>query len=305
MRPLPPFRLDFTAWALRRLPNNEMDRWDGTTYRRALTLGSEAIDVAVTQSGGPEEPELRVVAVGCGPKDEPDALLPRAEPVLRRILGVEVDLGPFYRLAATFEPLDRLATRFRGLKPPRFPTVFEGVVNGIACQQLSLNVGIALLNRLCSVFGRACGAEHAFPAPPQLASADPAALHSLGFSTRKAENIVGLAAAVVGGRVDLEALAGLGDPAAVEALDRLDGVGRWTAQYAALRGLGRVDVFPADDVGSQNKIKQWLALDERPGYDEINRRIAGFRPYRGLIYFHLLLNSLAGRGALIPASGER
>jgi hypothetical protein len=41
-----------------------------------------------------------------------------------------------------------LAMRFRGLKPPRFATVFEGLVNGITCQQLSLTVGIIFLNRL-------------------------------------------------------------------------------------------------------------------------------------------------------------
>ena len=31
--PIPPFRLDLTAWALRRRPQNEVDFWDGETYR--------------------------------------------------------------------------------------------------------------------------------------------------------------------------------------------------------------------------------------------------------------------------------
>jgi len=38
LRPLPPFRLDLTAWALRRRSRNLIDRWDGTTYRLVVAL---------------------------------------------------------------------------------------------------------------------------------------------------------------------------------------------------------------------------------------------------------------------------
>ena len=58
-------------------------------------------------------------------------------------------------MAAPDPLLGPLAERMRGLKPPRFPTVFEALVNGIACQQLSLAVGIHLLNRLTADRGRA------------------------------------------------------------------------------------------------------------------------------------------------------
>jgi 3-methyladenine DNA glycosylase/8-oxoguanine DNA glycosylase len=40
------------------------------------------------------------------------------------------------------------------LKPPRFPTLFEAVINGIASQQITLTLGIILLNRLATDFGR-------------------------------------------------------------------------------------------------------------------------------------------------------
>ena len=59
--------------------------------------------------------------------------------------------------------------RFRGMKPPRFPTVFECLVNAIACQQVTLTLGIRLLSRLAEAFGlEASGGEvpaHAFPGP--------------------------------------------------------------------------------------------------------------------------------------------
>ena len=49
IRPAPPFRLDLTAWALRRRARNIIDRWDGTTYRRVLVYGDVPMEAAVTQ----------------------------------------------------------------------------------------------------------------------------------------------------------------------------------------------------------------------------------------------------------------
>ncbi len=48
LSPLPPFRLDLTAWTLRRRAENEVDRWDGTIYCRVLPVGGTPIEVAVT-----------------------------------------------------------------------------------------------------------------------------------------------------------------------------------------------------------------------------------------------------------------
>ena len=59
----------------------------------------------------------------------------------------------WYRMAAADARLRPLADTFRGMKPPRFPTMFEAVVNAFACQQLSLEVGLELLNRLATLTG--------------------------------------------------------------------------------------------------------------------------------------------------------
>src|SRR5579875_2581713 len=103
--------------------------------------------------------------------------------------GRHIDLGGFMHATRKDPVLSPLAIAMRGLKPPRFPTVFEALANGIACQQLSLDVGIHLLNRLASSFGPApagAAAElHAFPGPVELAEAKSASLRRLGFSAAK------------------------------------------------------------------------------------------------------------------------
>jgi DNA-3-methyladenine glycosylase II len=315
--PRPPFRLDLTVWALRRRADNAVDRWDGATYRRALVVGETAVAMAVTQVGPPDEPRLQVTVEA--PRLPPEAA-PAARQALDRLLGLQVDLASFYRLAAGDARLAGLARRFRGLKPPCFPAPFEALANAIACQQVTLTQGIRLLNLLAAGYGRSAGsagdagkpagpeAVHAFPRPDDLTAAAPEALRALGLSRQKARALGEAARAVVTGQLDPAALAGLDDATAVARLCALHGVGRWTAEYVLLRGLGRLHVFPGDDVGARTNLRRWLGLEQALDYDGVSRTIARWQPYGGLIYFHLLLDRLAEVGLaqleFVPADGS-
>jgi DNA-3-methyladenine glycosylase II len=285
------------VWALRRRPDNIIDRWDGRTYRRALPLGTGGIELAAVQAGSAAVPELTVTLTGAQLDEQTEEA---AQAALARLLGFELDLSKFYRLAAGDPFLQALAARFCGLKPPRFPTVFECLVNAIACQQLTLTVGIRLLNRLTEAYGTAldAGTTHAFPIPTQLADLSPDALRPLGFSGAKSRSIIELAARIGTGMFDAAAIETLDDDAALTALLRLRGVGRWTAEYALLRGLGRLHVFPGDDVGARNNLARWLDRREPLDYTGVQAAVREWQPFAGLVYFHLLLADLAEHGIL-------
>jgi DNA-3-methyladenine glycosylase II len=290
LKVVPPFRLDLTVWALRRRPENKMDRWDGKTFRRALIFNGKPAEVTVTQIGSPEEPRLQasVIGVEFGPETKSSVTQ-----TLNRMLGLQVDLKGFYSCAAKDPQLAILARRFRGLKPPRFPSLLEALVNGIACQQFTLASGIQLLNRLAEDFGaslietgiRAC----AFPSSEDLAAVKPDLLRSLGLNRQKVRAIIDLSRAISEGTLDVEGLASLDDDSAIQRLTELHGVGRWTAEYVVLRGLGRVQVFPGDDVGARNTLQQWLGLRKPLDYKGVRQLIAKWKPYAGLVYFHMLL----------------
>lgn len=298
LAPGAPFRLDYVVWALRRRAHNEVDRFDGGRYRRVLSLAGEPVEVTVNQdpAAGTLTAELRGPAgpAGC-------AAVTGARPVLERMLGLGADLDGFYRIAERDARLKTLAARFRGMRPPCFPTVFEAVVNAVACQQLSLDVGIHLLSRLARSYGPALpgpATRHGFPEPGRLAAADPAELRSLGFSTAKARTVVSVAGQVAAGALDLEALRDAGDDRAMGILLGLPGIGRWSAEYVMLRGLARYHVLPGDDVGARNNLRRRFGLAEGAGYDEVTALSRRWQPYAGLVYFHLLLDALAARGDL-------
>jgi DNA-3-methyladenine glycosylase II len=302
MAALPPFRLDLTVWALRRRPDNAVDVWDGHTYCRALTLEGGTIEVAAVQDGLPAAPRLTVTLTGLQlDRQTEDA----ARAALGRLLGLELDLSAFYRHAEDDPLLCNLAVRFRGLKPPRFPTLFECLVNAIACQQLTLTVGIRLLNRLAEAYGTAPveGTSRAFPLPTQLAGLTAGRLRALGFSGAKARSSVELATASSAGTFDPAAIERLDDGDALDALVRLRGVGRWTAEYALLRGLGRLRIFPGDDVGARNNLARWLDRRGPLDYAGVQAAVRRWQPFAGFVYFHLLLANLADHGDLTEGSG--
>ena len=293
-----PFRLDLTSWALRRREKNAVDRWDGSRYTRVIAVDSSPVRLTVTQETTGAEPVLIVsLHPGAGDQLREDTGL-----LVQKILGLTVDLQPFYVLARDNELLRRLVEQFSGVRPPRFPSVFEALVNSIACQQVTLDLGILLLNRLSERFGPAVNdhgtVQHGFPGPADLAEATEEALRQLGFSHQKARAIRELAADVVADRLDLASLASMTNREAVDYLSTIRGIGRWSAEYVLLRGLGRLDTFPGDDVGAQNNLQRLFHLVDKPNYEQIRDLTSPWHPYEGLVYFHLLLEKLQTKGVL-------
>ena len=306
VRPIPPFRLDLTVWALRRRSRNVIDRWDGTCYRRAILLGVTPTELAVRQTGSIGAPTLLVTATPT-PRTALDRR--RVRCLVGRLLGPGIDLTDWYRTASADAQLGRLAAMFEGMKPPRFPSVFEAVVNAFACQQLSLEVGLELLNRLAALCGGRVGTgsdvRYAFPTAEDIARVSPEECRAIGFSRQKALALVSLARAIEQGELDLEALAEQDDEAMIrQRLLEVHGIGRWTAEYVLLRGLGRLDVFPGDDVGAQKALARWLGRSRRPDYAGVGRAVKQSSPFAGLVYFHLLLDGLSRARRLEPTNSS-
>ena len=276
-----------------------MDRWDGQKYQRVLMLKGRPLEVAVTQTGSSKTPALQIDVTGARLPAHTQSAVKGS---LERILGLRTDLSKFYGLATRDGQLGPLVQRFRGLKPPRYPTLFECLVNAIACQQITLALGLTLLNRLAEAHGPSfqtkAGVFHAFPRPEDLVDLKPESLRKLGFSRQKASFILGFSSAIAEKRLDLERISNLEDEEILEKLQEIRGVGRWTAEYTMPRGLGKLYVFPGDDVGGQKNLKIWLGLKDSLDYDGVNRVLSRWQPYAGLLYFHLLLDKISKIGHL-------
>jgi DNA-3-methyladenine glycosylase II len=102
----------------------------------------------------------------------------------------------------------------------------------------------------------------------------------------KARALRGLAGKIASGELREEDLEPLPTPEAMRVLEAQPGIGPWTAGLILLRGLGRLDVFPGGDAGAARGLRSLLG-DEDPA-----AALAALGPYRGMLYFHLLLARL-------------
>lgn len=294
----PPFRLDLTVWALRRTPGNRIDAWDGRQWRRSVFVGDAVVGLAVEQTGPIDAPVLTVHCVGtdCSHPHPAQALAA----VVRGMLGIDAPLHGFDRLVASEAQLAPLAERYSGLRPPRFPSLFEALANAVACQQVSLASGLALLGKTAAQLAppqRPGDFPPPFPLPETVLAAGGSALRHLGWSQRKADYLLGCAQAIACAALDAASLDAASDAQAMQILSSLRGIKRWSAQYVALRGLGRLAVLPVDDVGAHKHLALWLG---RPRLDaaamqELAQR---WQPAAGMVYFLLLLKRLDDQGVL-------
>ena len=286
----PPYRLDLTATALRRLSTNVVDVFgeDGR-YRRAFA-DSHGRSIVTVHQRTPTE-----LVVECAGDAEIDPLA-----IARRMLGVDVDIEPFYTASAAFPWLYRLVVQMRGVKPPRYPTLWEAVVNAVVFQQVSIHAAVAILRRVIeryqtpTLVGEA--RLHPFPEPHIIADADAEELRALGLSINKVVALRGLARALIDGELAEAELTPLSTPAVIERLVTHRGIGPWTAAVIALRGLGRLDVFPEKDSGVAASLK---ALSGEAEVDAATI-LATLGNQRGMLYYHLLLGRLAARGEIAP-----
>ena len=302
VEPLQPFRLDLTALALHRRRNNRIDLWDGTTLRRVLPASASGgavdtpflLDVTRAEPASTRDRLICVTATGSAGRNALEAAGRRA---VRDLLSTDLDLSAFYAMAATDARLAPLAKRMEGLKPPRYPGLFEGLLNAIPCQQMTLSFGLQLVERLARRFGSTAfesggNGPLGLPRPESLAVAAADTIGAMGFSRTKARALIELAREVVAGNLDLEALAELPDAEVQRRLSSLYGVGRWTSEYVLLRALGRLNVFPDGDSGARNGLARFLGEAGKPSYEWVAERVAPWAPYSGFVYLHLLVDGL-------------
>ena len=291
-----PYRLDLTVSALRRLSTNIVDIFTAEGhYIRALGGGREPVVARVTQ----ERPDALTVTFKGREGVHIDHTPALA--TVQRMLGVDRELSHFNRAARDIPWLRPLAARMRGVKPPRYPTLWEACVNAVVFQQVSLLAASAIVRRLIIALGAptewGAVALHAFPTLESFQGASDTVLRAAGLSAHKLATLRRIAETLQSRMLDDAALQALPSPEAAALLCRIKGIGPWTATVILLRGLGRLDVFPMNDSGvARNLI---LVTGSPVDLDQI---LAALGPQQGMLYYHLLLSRLDANGDVGRAS---
>ncbi len=288
-----PYRLDLTVSALRRMASNLVDVYtsDGH-YLRALGGFAEPVIVSVTQARA----DALAVSIRGNAGDAGPALAS-----VRRMLGTELDLSDFQGHAAAVPWLAPLALRMRGLKPPRYPELFEACANAIVFQQLSLYSASAIMRRLVLALGTTVELDGVplavFPSVEVFLGADDALLRAAGLSAGRLATLRRVGEAIARGAISEAMLEARSSADAALLLRGIKGIGPWTAAVILLRGLGRLDVFPGNDSSVAANLA--LVAGERVAAGPVVETLGS---QRGMLYFCLLLARLEARNEIGRAS---
>lgn len=267
-----------------------LDYFEQGEYRRAVEIGDALVLYGVTEERRGQKSRLRA-RILAGPGDEKTAEAIRL--LVMRQFATDLDLEPFYRLAASDPALSKLTAHFRGMRIPQAAGVYETLISAILEQQINLSFAHQVKLALIEKYGRSIefegGRYHTFPAPAALAIATPRELRRIQISGPKARYIIAISRAVLDGSLNLEGLRDLSPGVAHARLMEQKGVGPWTAQYVGMRALGHPDCLPAADVGLQKAIQRFYGLRKLPPEKRVTQMARAWAGWRSHATFHLWL----------------
>jgi 3-methyladenine DNA glycosylase/8-oxoguanine DNA glycosylase len=219
---------------------------------------------------------------------------------VRRALGVDQDLRPFYD-RFRFDPLIGRAVRSNpGLRVHGKPSAFEALAWAISEQLIELGRATAIQRRMIARLGARCPVTGLRDSPPAsvLARQSPAFLQSLDLSYMRSCALIRAAKEVAAGRVDLEH----GDhESGWRRLRSIPGIGSWTVQMLGLTGQARLDQLPAGDLAYLKLIGRLRYGDPyaRATEREVEEFFEPYRPWAGLAGMHAM--RAAPRGVIGPS----
>jgi len=195
----------------------------------------------------------------------------------RRLLDLDADPEAVDDALVGDESLAPLVRKAPGQRIPRTVDEGEFALRAILSQQVSTTAARTLTNRLVTAYGPAVedsggGLSHGFPSVSELAQLDPAQLPVPGARRR---SVLALIDALANREVVLDA--GADWTEARLQLLALPGIGPWTAEIIAMRGLGDPDAFPASDLGVRAAARKVGLPDDPRSLMEASAR---WRPWR-------------------------
>jgi 3-methyladenine DNA glycosylase/8-oxoguanine DNA glycosylase len=207
---------------------------------------------------------------------------------MRFALGVDDDLGEFYRRFRRDPLLGPLVRRRPHLRPLRRPWPWEALAWAVVKQLIESGRAARIQRRIVGRWGLRLDRERApirdVPPAELIAGRAPAELEALGLSPARSVALATIAREVAAGRV-LPA-----EPVTDPRLLAVPEIGPWTVQCLGLFGRGEPDSLPAGDLMYLKLVGRLARLGRRATVEEVEEFFAPYRPFRGLaaIWAHIL-----------------
>lgn len=287
---VPPFNFELSAQIFGD-GDAQVRRYENGRFRQVIRIGGKLALISVESVGTIENPRISVELKASCKVIEAD--LEKAEEIVNSLFNLDFHLNAFYEEARNDEIIASLTQKLFGLKSPTTQFAFEALVDSIIEQQISLKVANTFERRIIKKWGDTLnlGDEvfYAYPTPNSLAAATQD-LRTVGLSERKAEYIRNAASIIAEGKLNLETLKTCKNTNdVIEELDRLRGVGIWTAELTMLRGMSKLEALPADDLGLRRTISKYYCGGKPIVTTEARKIAENWGKWKGLAAYYLIV----------------
>ena len=166
------------------------------------------------------------------------------------------------------------------LKPHRLELLVM-LCRSIVYQQLSGKAAGTIMMRFLGLYAPA-------PLTPEaLLHTTDDTLRGIGLSRQKIAYLKDLATKVQEGTLQLARLPMHSDAEVMHQLMGIKGIGRWTAEMFLIFALGRLDVFPVDDLGIRKAMQRAYGYKRLPAPVTMHRHARKWIPYRTIATWYL------------------
>jgi DNA-3-methyladenine glycosylase II len=288
---VPPFSFDLSAEIFSN-GDRQIRKYEKNRFGQIIRTNGKLILATVKSEGTIDKPKLSAELKSDKALTQDDAK--KAQETISVLFSLNFDLAPFYEDVKTDDTMTRVTQKLWGLKSPTTQTAFEALIDSIVEQQISLKVANSIESKLTKRFGDALSIDgevyYAYPTPQKLASVGIDAIRQCGLSQRKAEYIQGIAELVADGELNLEKLKNCGSAnEIISELDRVRGVGLWTAELTMLRGMQKFEALPADDLGLRRTIVRYYCGGKVITSAQARQIAENWGRWKGLAAYYLVV----------------
>jgi DNA-3-methyladenine glycosylase II len=158
------------------------------------------------------------------------------------------------------------------------------LIHSIISQQLSIKAAATIYKRFVDLF------DNRQIEPKKVLQLSKENMRSIGISYQKAGYIHNVAEFALAGKLEKSLCDQMADDELIAHLSQIKGIGKWTAEMLLIFGMGRMDVFPYDDLGIMQIMVKHYEIQTNNKKETIQKMIEiaeKWRPYRSIACLYL------------------
>ncbi|MFS4457945.1 DNA-3-methyladenine glycosylase 2 family protein [Bdellovibrio sp. HCB2-146] len=264
-----------------------LEWFEAGKMHRVVSLGNQVGQVSISNLA---EKSALLVEINFPDTSQVHAIISR----VRNLFDLDSDPVIVANCLETNKELKSILKKFPGIRLPSGWDPFETAIATILGQLVSVERGRALVHDLIELAGSDSGfkvdgrAVKLFPTPQEIVSADLTTLKTTGM---RKQTLVAFSQAVYANEISLDPTQDVDE--FLKKIQKVKGIGLWTAQYMALKVLRHTDTFPASDL----ILARALELHPEAALEKLS-------PWRGYAAA-LLWRNYTGQLKKIPANRKK